>query len=518
MKPPRFFSLAVIILFSIIVLLPIGYMISAPLWGETPVQADSAGALFDSRHITLSLNSLGLAGGTTILSLIIGVPLAILISRTNLWGRRVFGIVYIIPILIPPYIHAIVWRHLNGFIKRFLSLDIHSLWGAIFVLTLAYFPFVTLLTQSGLKSVDRNMEESSLLYHGNWKTLKRITLPLVSPHIISGAIFVFIFTIVDFAVPDIFRVKVYPVEIFIQFSAFYDERAAAIYSLPLIAVTLILLILQKRHMKDRAYVQISGGISKAVRYNLGRLNTAAFGICLLIICLSVLIPVGVLLKVAGPFSSYIRVFSMSGEQILYSLVLASTGAVLAVCLAFSISYLIERAKAGLKTPLEFASFVPLAIPATALGIGLIKVWNRPVADIIYASPLIIVLGYIARFIPFVIIAVTSGMKQVGQRVEEAAFLTTGNWSKVMYRIIIPLTKHSLIAGFFIVFILSIGELGTTLLVIPPGRETVPIKIYNLMHYGADQMVAALCLILIAIILAFSGLFLIVHKSLNKQSA
>ncbi|GBD95918.1 molybdenum transport system permease protein ModB [bacterium BMS3Abin06] len=110
------------------------------------------------------------------------------------------------------------------------------------------------------------------------------------------------------------------------------------------------------------------------------------------------------------------------------------------------------------------------------------------------------------------------MKQVGQRVEEAAFLTTGNWSKVMYRIIIPLTKHSLIAGFFIVFILSIGEIGTTLLVIPPGRETVPIKIYNLMHYGADQMVAALCLILIAIILAFSGLFLIVHKSLNKQSA
>jgi iron(III) transport system permease protein len=83
----------------------------------------------------------------------------------------------------------------------------------------------------------------------------------------------------------------------------------------------------------------------------------------------------------------------------------------------------------------------------------------------------------------------------------------------MRNIVMPLSRQSLITAFFIVFILSFGELGTTLLVIPPGRETIVIKIYNLMHYGAEQLVAALCVILIAIILAMSGLFLVFHKKI-----
>ena len=246
--------------------------------------------MFESRYIALAKNSLGLAIGTTALSLAIGTPLAFLLARTDLWARRILGIIYLVPILIPPYIHAIVWTHLNSFIKSYLSFDIHSLGGVIFVLTLAYFPFVTLLTQSGLKSIDRNLEEASLLCHGRWRTLRWITLPLVMPHILSGAIFVFIFSLIDFGVPDILRVNLYPIEIFIQFSAFYNEGAAAILALPLIAITFFLIILQKWHMKKRSYVNISGGFSKAIRYHLGPLNILAFSFCLIILGLSVGLP------------------------------------------------------------------------------------------------------------------------------------------------------------------------------------------------------------------------------------
>lgn len=516
MKPPRFFTLAVISLFVIIVLLPIFYMVTSPFWVEGTGQSYSYSSLFDKRHLFLAQNSLGLAAGTTAFCLALGVPLAFLIYRTNLWGGRIFKVLYIVPVLIPPYIHAIVWSHLNSLFKSVFYIDIHSLWGTIFVLTLAYFPFVTLMTQSGLKSIDRNLGEASLLCHGKWKTVRRIELPLVTPHIFSGAIFVFIFSIIGFGVPDILRVNVYPVEIFIQFSAFYNEKAATILSLPLIFITLLLIVLQRNHMKGRAYIQISGGFSKAIKYELGWLNILAFAFSFVVIGLAVILPIGVLFKVAGPFSNYVRVLNTSIDQITYSLILAFTGAAIALFLAFSLSYLIEKAKTRIKIPLEFASFIPLAIPATILGIGLIKVWNRPLVDIVYSSPIIIVFGYIARFIPFIILAATSGLKQVNATLEEAAFLTTGHWIKVMRRIVVPLSKHSLIAGFFIVFILSLGELGTTLLVIPPGRETVPIKIYNLMHYGADQMVAALCLVLIIIILMFSGLFLIFHRNLTRM--
>jgi len=516
MKAPRYFSFTVISLFVIIVLLPIFFMVAAPFVVGGLGDLYAYLGLFDDRHLTLAQNSIGLALGTSVLSLAIGVPLAFLLSRTNLRGRGIFGTIYIIPILIPPYIHAIVWSHLNDSIREFLSLDIHTVWGAIFVLTLAYFPFVTLMTLSGLKSIDRNLEEASLLCHGKWHTLRRITLPLVTPHIFSGAIFVFIFSIIDFGVPDILRVNVYPVEIFIQFSAFYDDKAATILSVPLIAVTLFLILLQRWHMKDRSYVQISGGFSETIKHHLGAFNILALAFCIIIVGLSVLAPVAVLLKVAGPLSNYARVLSTSTGQIAYSLILACSGALITLVFAFSLSYLIERAKTRLSTPLSFATFIPLAIPAVTLGIGLIKVWNRPLAEIVYGSSWIIIFGYVARFIPFGAITVASGLKQVNPRMEEAAWLTTPRWTRVIARIVIPLLRPSLTTGFFIVFILSFGELGTTLLVIPPGRETIPIKAYNLMHYGADQLVAVLCVSLVAIVLAFSGLFLIFHKKLTTR--
>ncbi len=516
MKIPRYFFYTVISLFVIIVLLPIFYMLTSPIWVENVQHSNSYGSLFDVRHITLALNSLGLAGGTTILCLAIGVPLAFMLSRTNLCGRSVFRSIYIIPIFIPPYIHAIVWDHLSSYIKQFISLDIHSLLGVIIVLSLAYFPFVTLTTLSGLKSVDRNLEEVSLLYHGRWQTLTRITLPLVTPHIFSGAVFVFIFSLINFGVPDILRVNVYPVEIFVQYSAFFNEKAATLLSLPLIVITILLIVLQKRYMKDRYYFQVSAGYTKVMRYHLGKSNFFFFGFCFIIMGLSACLPISVLIIVAGHYSNYVRVFDTSTGQIVYSLILALFGALFAVLLGFSISYLIARTKIIVKVLVEYVSFIPLAIPATTLGIGLIKVWNHPLVDLVYGSSLIIIFGYIAHFIPFCTITISSGLRQINTSLEEVAFLNVTSWTKVIRKIVLPLSRPSLIAGFLIVFILSFGDLGTTLLIIPPGRETIPIKIYNLMHYGADQLVAALSLILITIIFTFSGLFLFFNKKFAKS--
>ena len=514
MNPPRGFYLAIISLFIIIVLLPIFFMIIAPLVTHSANTFEKP--LFDERHLALAKNSLSLAAGTTCLSVVIGVTLAFLLSRTNLWGRALFGVLYLIPILIPPYIHAIVWCRLDGHINTFLSLDIRSLFGAIFVLSLAYFPFVTLMTISGIKSIDRGLEEASLMRHGPWRTLKRITLPLALPHIFSGGLFVFIFSIVDFGVPDILRVNVYPVEIFIQFSALYDERAAALLSFPLITITFILIILQKWHMGARSYVNLTAGSGRRITYDLRSLNPLALLFCLIVFSLSVLIPLAVLIKEAGSLSNYIRVLATSMDQITYSIVLAALGGLLTLFLAFFISYMIERSKSKAIISLELASLIPFAIPGITLGIGLIKVWNRPIIDLLYGCPLIIILGYMARFIPFTIRATSSGIKQINPHLEEVGFLSSSSWMRVIRRIIIPLSSPSLMAGFFIAFILSLGELGTTLLIIPPGRQTIPIKIYNLMHYGADQMVAALCLILVGITLVFSAIFLVSYRKTTKD--
>jgi iron(III) transport system permease protein len=434
MKPSPTFRFTVLLLFAIIVLLPILLMLVLPLGsGSLPLLA----TLFEQRHLALARNSLMLAAGTTLLAVFIGVPFAFICQRTALPGRSLFQLLGIIPILIPPYIQAIAWTRLLDGLPESFSPDIHTVYGAIFVLTLSFFPFVTLLTISGLKSIGRESEESALLHHGPWRTITGITLPLCSPHIFCGALFVFIFTIVDFGVPDILRVKVYPVEIFIQFSAFYDEQAAAILSYPLILMTVIAVLMQKWYMGGRAFINLGDSGDRPPDYDLGKFRPAALGFCCAVIGLSVILPLFSLVKTAGSPAVYMRVLISSWEQIGFSLIIAVMGGMATILLAFPISHMIERSTQKHMGLLELASLVPFAIPAITLGIGIIKIWNRAGIDLIYNSIFIIVLAYVARFIPFAIRLTSAGLKKVNPGLEEAAELSTGNWIRVMRKIVLP---------------------------------------------------------------------------------
>jgi iron(III) transport system permease protein len=433
-----------------------------------------------------------------------------------MWGRTFLALAYLTPLLIPPYMQAIVWGQLlakNGAVNSFFittlgfseaPLNAYSLFGGIIVLGMAYFPFVTLLTISGLKNIDSRYEEAALLQSGHFRTISRITLPLAMPHILSAAIFVFVFSIIDFGVADILRIKVFPIEIFIQFSALYNERAAVVLGFPLLMITMVLISLQVWSMKGRAYVNFTSGYHDGLRYHLGRAAQGlAIAFCLIVIGLSVIVPVGALLKIAGPFSTYLNVLKSSLGQIGFSLLVAAGSALLMTILAFFIAHSMLKSSPKTRLVLEYLTQLPFAIAPILLGIGLIKVWNRPMTDWLYGGVLMIVLGYIAHFIPFTIRAVYASLQQMNPRLEEIAWLATTNKLRIIAKITLPLVKNGLITGFFISFILAMGELGVTLLIMPPGMETIPIKIYNFMHYGAEAMVAALCIILLVLQLLFS---------------
>ncbi len=513
MKPPRTFLLATCGLFGVISLLPILYMFLAPFESATAGSLNPH-PLLESRHLNLARNSIGLAGGTAFCCLTLGTLYAFLVSRTDLIGKKIFAGLFIVPVLIPPYIHAIVWTHLASILKSIFHLDIHSLGGCIFVLTLAYFPFVVITTIAGLKAIDRRKEEAALLGAGAYSTLRRITLPLTAPHIFAGVVLVFIFSIIDVGVPDILRVKVFPIEIFIQYSAFYDERAATMLSVPLVSLTLILILIQKWYMQGRSYVQIGGGRQPAIQFHIGVWQGLSVIFCIFILCLSIGVPIAVLLLKAGGINTYVRVVSTSIGEIGYSLILALLGAFLTVALGGCVGYLSERLKGWKGLTISLAAVLPFAVPPTTLGIGLIGVWNRPLVDAVYGSSIIILIAYIARFVPHASLVAAAGISQVSVKLEEAALLAGSRWNRILTRILLPLSKRHLVAGFYIVFILAFGELGTALLVMPPGRETIPIKIYNLMHYGAENLVAALCVILIGLILILSGSFFLLHRKIG----
>jgi len=511
---PRWAVAAAWTAFALAALLPLVQLLADALWRDggwdlTPVWA----LLLTDSQWRLLANSLMVAGGASALAVGIGVPLAFATERTDLPGRRLLGVLYLVPLLIPPQLHAIVWLRLlaqNGPINPFLQhalgleaapLGVFSVPGVVFVLGLAYFPFVTLLTKAGLRTVDPSLEEAALLRQGPLRVIAGITLPLVAPHILAGAILVFVFAIIDFGVPDILRVRVYAVEIFIQFSALYDKRAAVVLSLPLLAATLMLVGLQARLMRGRAYLSLAHGAAGARRYPLNKTRFLALLGCGLVLGLSVLVPVGTLAFAAGSPGAYARVMEPALSAMGTSLALALAAAGVTTLLACVIAHSMLRSRRGLRPALHYLTQVPFAVPPILLGIALVGVWNRPATGWLYDSVAMIVLGYVAHFLPFAVRAVHAGLQQLDPSLEEAAWLATSRRWRIAGLITLPLVRGSVAAAFLVVFVLAMGELGVTLLIAPPGVETLPVRIYNLMHYGAEQAVAALSLILLAAQLA-----------------
>ena len=530
MELPKWISYPIILLFIGLVLPPIMFLVLGAFWEDGSVTFNYYENFFSTlEQWHLLKNSLILATGTAIFSCFLGFPLAFLCQRTNLWGRRFWSIVYLIPLLIPPYMQALIWDGLlnesstiNAFLTRFLGLkppaiEIHNLPGAIFVMTLAYFPFVTLLSLNGLKGIDRQQEEAGLVYQGLFRTLRKVTFPLVFPHVASGGLFVFVFAFTNFGVPDILRIKVFPVEIFIQFSAFYDEKAATVLTVPIILITMAALFFQYRLMRGKAYINLTKGFQESICYDMGPMGKVlATSFCLVLMILSLGVPTGYLIKSAGPAATYGQVISLCYGEIMYSVVVALIAAAIMVFVGFFVALFLERSSSPMRTPLDYVVQIPFAVPPIVLGIGLIGVWNHPLTTWIYGSSMIIVIGYFAHFVPFAIRSIGSGIKQIHPHLEEMGFISVKGPLRVIRKIVIPLAGPEMVAAFFITFVLCMGELGTTLLVIPPGRGVIPVTIHNYMHYGAEHMTAALCLVLLGIMLLFSVLVFQLHRMSRFQ--
>lgn len=509
--------LAVVLAFTAIILSPIVVLFLEGLRSEAAgVSLSSLESLvLSSRQLSLIKNSLILAGGAAAFSLLIGVALAFLINRTDLRLKPWFVFAFILPLIMPPYMQATIW---SKFFSSYANMPefIYSLPGGIYVYTISFFPFVFFLTLSGLISIDPTLEEASYMSNGFSRTIRGVTLPLVAPHITAGGILVFVFTIVNFEAADILRLKVYPMEIFINFSAFYDEKAATILSLPLIALTLFLIWGQMIYMKEKSYANFDISGRNTSLFNLEKFQAVALALPLGMVIISVVIPLALLTMGAGIIYNYSKLFEVFRDKILYSLYIAALSALIMTFLSLIMAYYLERARGLTRGFLNFITQVPFGIPSIVLGIGLIKVWNRPGLDWVYGTSIILVLGYITAYSPFVIRILMSKIKQIGPELEEVAIMAGKGWFIVFAKIIFTMSLPTLIVGFLAGFVLSLGNLGTSLLIVSPGKSTIPVNVYNLFHYGAEDMVFSLNLILIMmVIISIIILFPLYRYSLRK---
>ncbi len=521
-------------LFVCVTFLPIVWMFGNSIYGDGGFSFVYYKDIFlTQKYIKVISNSLILASITALLSSFAGIPAGFFLAKINLPFKGFFKMCFFIPLIIPSYTTGIAWANLlgkTGFLNNILSQYmlfspesvsnfIYSIYGASFVLSINLFPVVMLITEYALKNLNPRLEESGLVTGSVFRVLRRITLPLITPAIISSMMIVFVLSLSEFGIPSLLQVNVLTTQIFTQFSAFYNEKAATAIAFPLIAITFVVMTLEQVYLQGKSF-EILGrrGLNSTIKYDVKWLSVVGVIFCTLVLIGCVIIPLSTLIFSAQTISAYHDAILLAKRGITNSVLFGSIGATFLTFMGFFLGYLSEKIQSKLRNSTALFIWLFFAVPATVLGIGLIKLCNRPegVFQFIYGSLWIVIIGYVARFSPLSSRIMANYLKQIPHSMEEAGTVIGASWYRVLGNILLPLQSHGLIATWLISFMFCIGEMGTTILVYPPGHETLPITLFTLMANSPANIVSALSIIIVVMTLLPVGVFLAISKYLIKS--
>lgn len=529
MRLKHFILLLIVFLFLVIGFLPLLVMLIKSITVNSNISFANYKMLFSSsREWTLLWHSFILSLLTTLFATAIGMPLGILFGKSDLPFRRLFTFLFIIPLLLPPYVIAVSWFDVlgrSGFLARIISsaAEVASSWlfglpGCILVLSSVFMPIVMLLTMAYLKTINPQLEEAGRLAARWPAVLKGITIPIILPGIQLAAILVFLLTFGEFSVPMFLRYDVFPVESFTRFSAFYNFGAATAAAIPLALVTFLILILERFFMREKIYqLQPSPGEEHALSIKLGSYRWRLFSLVSLLCLIIILIPLLVLIIQSASVSTYMEVFSRAADSLLRSLIYAVIGASVLTFIGFFLGYLINTKAFRFWLAVDFLTIFLFALPSTVIGIGLISLWNQPTTNFIYGTPAIILLGYLAQYMVLPSRITASTLAQIPPSMDEAAQIAGASWLRRVILILVPLAKRGIIAAWLVGYIFCLRDTGISMMVYPPGYDTLPVRTFTLMANSPAELIAALCVIMIMATLLPLGVLGLIFKSRRQAS-
>lgn len=471
-------------------LMPVGHLLVQSLAGGI---GDISALVLDGRQRGLLWNTGVLGVSTAMLATALGAPLGIALARVRLPLKGLLRLALALPALLPPYIVALAWTYLIR------SDSAYSLLGAIVVLSLVLYPLPMLATEVALRRIDGRLEEAGLVYAPPPLVLRQISLPLAAPSILAAALIVFVLSVSEFGVPSLLRVRVYTTEVFTAFAALYDFGRAVMLSVPLLFVSLVAAsvaialigdpFISSRRALGTDPVSLDGWTRRAV------------AVAIMVLTIAVGIPVMVLAKESLGVDSMARVASGSGPAIQKSIGFSALGATAVVGIGVWLGYARARAQRRWGQFADILMVVSFAVPSTIVGVGLIGLWNRPgFFGSLYGTDAMVIIGYLARFIPVGVLMIAATMRYVPVSHEEAAAASGAGWLRTMSHIVIPQVRLGLVTAWVVAFVLAFGELGVSILVSPAGETTLPIRIYTLIANTAPAHVAALALLQTTVIL------------------
>ena len=474
--------------FGALSVLPAAYMLGASLLHPGGLSLDAYGAVvFDARQRQLLVNTLQLGIGAALVAALIGIPLGFGLARVPLRAVRVLRVLLAAPLAVPPYILALAWVYIAGS---------YSLPAAALVLGTGYFPLVMLATEAAGRAIGASVEEAGLIVATPRRVLRSITFPLMWPLVAASMLLVFVLAISEFGVPGLLRVRVFTTEVFTAFAALFDFRQATALALPLVVLTAAVATAAARvaHAGRLTYRSGRGrGVELRGRHWRIVVVLAAAGT----IMITVGLPVGALAREAFGATRGGGATAGAGPAILNSVISSAAAAALATVIGLAIGYWRARLVTRGTVAIDAMLVTLFAVPSTVVGIGLIALWNRAALSAVYGTMGMVVVSAVARFAPVAAVLLAAAIRQVPATTEEVAVVGGAGWLRVLLKVVVPQIRPALAASGLVVFVLAFGEIGSTILVAPPGESTLPIRVYTMIANAPASQVARLALVQVA---------------------
>ncbi len=523
-------------------LIPLGFLLwqsfFTPHTAAKPAEftlGNYAAAYSSVQTAKLFLNSLVFAAGTAAFSLVVGTTLAWMNERTNTPFKRLFFGLALVPLIIPGILFTISWIMLaspkigifNLLLQYWFQTDTvffnaYTLWGMIWVDGLHYSPMAFLLMTAAFRSMDPALEESAAMSGANlWQVVWRITLALSWPAIFAILLILFVRAIESFEVPALLGM---PAGIFVFTSAIYEAihrypsqiGLASSYGVTLLLLTSGGVWFQSRlSASGQRYSTVTGKGFRPRRIDIGRWRYLTAAIFIVYFLLIVAAPLLVLLW--SSVQKYYSVPSMAAlanltldpyrfilnhptfARALWNSLLLSLGSATIIMLVTAvICWIVVKTRIRGRWLLDNLASLPIVFPGLVLGLS-IMVFYLNVDIGIYGTIWILLVAYITRFMPYGIRYNTASMLQIHKELEESAAMSGASWVSTFVRVVLPLLKPGLVAGWIYIAIVSLRELSSSILLYSPGTEVVSIMIWELWENGQYVELSALGVMLIVLL-------------------
>jgi iron(III) transport system permease protein len=444
----------------------------------------------------LLVNTISLIVAASLTTAFIGAGTAWLVERTDLPGRRIWSVLMVAPLAVPPFISSFAWVSISNRFQDFA--------GALAVVTFAYYPLVYLPVAAALRGLDPALEETArALGESAWGCYRRVVLPQLRPALLGGMLLVALNVLTEFGAFALLRFRTFTTEIYAQYRIGLDGPETSLLALVLIGLCLALVAAELRVRGGARYARVGAGTRRAgAPAPLRRLRWPLFCLLCALVAATLGLPVGMvvywLFQHAHAATSPV---APSGPALFYatlnSLGFGVMGAGAALMIAAPIGYLAVRYPSRGTALIERAAYLTQGVPGVVAALALISLAVQLVPPLYQSLPLLAV-AYAVLFLPLAIVGVRASLAQIPPALEEAARVLGDSSLSAAVRVVLPLAANGLGAGAAMVFIFVSTELTATLLLAPTGARTLATEVWantSSLAFAAAAPFAALILCL-----------------------